>query len=739
MDLKLLEDLWVEADTAGMDEPELLRYRSNLLGRDLRLTNFGGGNTSAKLSSTDPVTRCEVEVLWVKGSGGDLGTIQRDGFATLYLDRLNALRDRYRGEAFEDEVVDLYSHCIFGANPRAPSIDTPLHAYLPFAHVDHLHPDWAIALAAASNGPAHLDTIRGELGLRLMWLPWKRPGFELGLWLERAVKHDPEADGVILANHGLFTWGDSSRESYANTLRVIDGIGQYVTERIERFGDRIFGGSIMNERTDKDELVRSAMPVLRGEIGSVVGHFDDRSVIQRFINSEWGTELARQGTSCPDHFVRTKVRPFFVDWDPETGDAAGLLSSMREGMAVYRRDYESYYKEHKLRATPPMRSANPTVVLIPGVGMFSFGRNKTEARITGEFYINAIHVMEGATAVSEMSIDIDSGLVSGSISPNDDSSTHDVQQLSSIHNYVALPPREAFNIEYWQLEEAKLRRLPPESELSRKVAVVIGASPGIGVAVAERLARAGAHVAIADLNADSAESSAEGIRTRYGAEMAMTGMADCTDRASMREFMDSVVRQFGGIDILVQTAAVFFPTDPGGRITEDQWRKTLDVNLLGSMLAADEAQRVMTEQGSGGSIVLLSSANAVVLKKGSWAYEAGKAALNHLIRELAVELAPNIRVNGVAPASVVEGSTQFPRERVMSSLAKYGIEFDKSETTEELRERLAAFYAGRTLLKKKVTPADVAEAVFLLASSRLGATTGQIISVDAGLSDAFLR
>jgi rhamnose utilization protein RhaD (predicted bifunctional aldolase and dehydrogenase)/NAD(P)-dependent dehydrogenase (short-subunit alcohol dehydrogenase family) len=733
MELRYLEDLWNEEETKEMDEPERLRYRSNLLGRDLRLTNFGGGNTSAKVPTEDPLTGDTADVLWVKGSGGDLGTIRRDGFATLYMDRLNALKRQYRGVEEEDAMAELYPLCTFGGNPRAASIDTPLHGFLPFRHVDHLHPDWAIALAACANGPAQLERLRAETGLKLVWLPWKRPGFELGLWLERAVKEHPDADGILLGSHGLFTWGDTSRESYRNTLRVIDGIGQYVLERVHAKGGSIFGGPADVARPVRSSVVPAIMPVLRGMVGNVIGHFDDSPTVMRFLNSARAGDLAWQGTSCPDHFVRTKVRPLFVEWDAENGSEADLLAAVQRGMEAYRQDYNRYYEENRRPDSPAMRSPNPTVILVPGVGMFSFGRSKAEARITGEFYINAIHVMEGATALE----DNQSG--AGLLEPFIERYTPQAQRPSIVDNYVALPPREAFNIEYWLLEEAKLKRMPPEKELSRKVAVVVGASPGIGQTVAERLAQEGAHVVVADIRPEMAEQTASAVQSRFGMEVAAAETVDCTDRGSVRKMLGSVVQRYGGLDILVSVAAVFFPPDSTGHITEEQWRKTFDVNLLGSMLLADEAQKVMAAQGTDGSVVLISSANAVVAKKGSWAYDTSKAALNHLVRELAVEFAPRVRVNGVAPASVVEGSLQFPRERVMTSLAKYGIAFDSTETTEALREKLSAFYAERTLLKRKVTPAAVAEAVFQLASDRLGLTTGQTLAVDAGLPEAFLR
>ena len=723
LELRYLQDLWNDDETAGMDEPDLLRYRSNLLGGDRRLTNFGGGNTSAKVPTPDPVTGETATVLWVKGSGGDLGTIKRDGFATLYQDKLEGLKRRYRGVEHEDEMVDLYPLCTFGNNPRAASIDTPLHAFLPFRHVDHLHPDWAIALAACANGPAQLERLHKETGIKLVWLPWKRPGFELGLWLENAVREHPDADGILLGSHGLFTWGDTSRESYVSTLRVLDGIGRYVLPRIEAHGGDLFGGAVAQARADRDALARALMPALRGQVGGVIGHFDGSDEVLRFVNSRRAPALAYQGTSCPDHFVRTKVRPLFVEWDAEKGDAQTLVAAAKAAFPAYREDYARYYTANKYEGAPAMRSASPTVVLVPGVGLFSFGKNKPEARITGEFYVNAIHVMEGATALDD-----------------DLPKQADIPSERVVDNYVALPPREAYNIEYWQLEEAKLKRMPAEKELSRKVAAVIGVSPGIGHAIADRLAKEGAHVVAADLRPELATEAADDLKKAYGAETAIAETVDCTDRESVRQMLARVVAQYGGIDLLVVVAAVFFPPDETGRITEEQWRKTFDVNLLGSYIAADEAQRLMKEQGTPGSIVLISSANAVVAKKGSFAYDTSKAALNHLIRELAVEAAPHgVRVNGVAPASVVEGSLQFPRERVLSSLAKYGIAFSESETTEQLRDRLSGFYAERTLLKRKVTPAAVAEAVFLLASPRTDLTTGQVLPVDAGLPDAFLR
>jgi len=735
MELKYLEDLWDENAVVGMDDAEILRYRSNLLGSDKRLTNFGGGNTSSKVTETDPITGEPVTVLWVKGSGGDLGTMKRDGLASLYMDKLNALKARYKGVHEEDAMPALFPHGTFNNNPRAASIDTPLHGFIPFPHVDHLHPDWAIALAACANGPELLGEIEREMGLKLVWLPWKRPGFELGLWLEQAVRDNPGIDGIILGSHGIFTWGNTHYESYRKTLEVIDAIGQFILKQVEAKGDKTFGGQKFALRPDRDALVSAAMPVIRGEVGSVIGHFEGGKDVLRFVNSERAKALAYQGTSCPDHFVRTKVRPLYVEWDAANGDANALLTAIKAAFPAYRADYIQYYEQNKRDDSPALRSPNPTVVLIPGVGMFSFGRSKPEARITGEFYTNAIHVMEGATSCGNGTNDTNIELLEPYIAQF----TPNAQRPNALDNYVALPLSESFGIEYWLLEEAKLKRMPAEKSLSRKVAVVLGASPGIGKAVAERLAKEGAHIVAADIRPELAEETAEAIRSAFGKETATAETVDATNRDSVREMLERVARQYGGVDILVSVAAVIFSPDSTGRITDDQWRKTFDVNLLASYIAADEAAKIMQAQNSEGSIVLISSANGVVSKRGSFAYDTSKAAVNHLVRELAVEYAPKIRVNGVAPASVVEGSLQFPRDRVTSSLAKYNIAFDESETTDELRGKLAGFYAERTLLKKKVTPADIAEAAYLLVSPSLHNTTGQTIPVDAGLPEAFLR
>jgi rhamnulose-1-phosphate aldolase/alcohol dehydrogenase len=719
MALASLPSLWKDADIVGLDEPELLRYRSNLLGSDKRLTNFGGGNTSAKLTQTDPLTGENVTVLWVKGSGGDLGTIKRDGFAMLYQDKLDALKLRYRGEQHEDEMVDLYPLCAFNGGGRAPSIDTPLHAFLPFPHVDHLHPDAAIALAASANGPALLELLKSETGIDLVWLPWKRPGFELGLMLERAQKQNPNCDGILLGSHGLFTWGMTGESCYLQTMRVLNAIDGFLAPKIAAKGDMLFGGAKTAPIANRQDIAISLFPKLRGEIndGRIIGHFSDDPEVLRFVNSHRAEALSAQGTSCPDHFVRTKVRPLLLNTAEDDIAAA---------MEAYRSDYKNYYETCKHSDSPALRAPEPTVVLVPSVGMFAFGKTKAEARLTSEFYTNAIHVMEGATALD--------GLAAVG-------NRQDDGEKRAVDNYVALSPQEAFNIEYWLLEEAKLQRMLVKKDLSRHIIVLIGTGSGIGRTIAHQIARRGAYVICADIKEEFASETATELQTQYGKDCAIAVQMDCTNRDSVKLALNQAVSAYGGIDSLINIAALFFPPDANGRITEDAWRKTLDVNLLGSYVPADEAIEILKTQKSGGSIVLISSANAVVAKQGSFAYDVSKAALSHLVRELAVQGGScGVRVNAVAPASVVEGSLQFPKERVMSSLEKYGVEFSESEDVEVLRQKLAKFYAKRTLLGRPVTPFMVAEAVVLLLQDSItGLTTGHILPVDAGLPEAFLR
>lgn len=730
LNLTYLKDLWDDQVAQGMDEPELLRYRSNLLGADLRITNFGGGNTSAKVSQTDPLTSEPAQVLWVKGSGGDLGSIRRQGFATLYLSKLHGLEQRYRGIEFEDEMVEMYPLCTFGLNPVAASIDTPLHGYLPFRHVDHLHPDWGIALAASANGRALMEEFNQRFGHRMAWIPWQRPGFDLGLKLRQAVESTPGCDGIVLGGHGLFTWGETSRESYVNTLRIIDQLGQFVVEKIEARGAALFGGARFQVRHDRAELATHLLPFLRGRVSGarrLIGHWSDLPEVLRFVNSKAAAALARLGTSCPDHFIRTKIRPLFVDWDP-AGSVAELRQQIEAGLVNYREEYEQYYRGLATPGSPAMRDPLPTVVLIPGVGMFSFGKSKPEARITGEFYTNAIHVMEGATALDN-GVPVQDLPQAGHI-PAD--------RFEVFQNYVALPPSEAFGIEYWRLEEAKIRRQPPEKELSRQVVFIIGGGSGIGRECALLAAGRGAHVVVGDRDASALAAVETELVKMAGREAVASVTLDIRERTSIRHALRQVIGRFGGLDALINTAAIF-PSSPDGVVTDEQWRLTLDINVTANYLLADEAQRFLKDQQLPAALVLTSSANAVVPKRGSEAYDVSKAALSHLVRELSISLAPHVRVNGISPATVVKGSTMFPRDRVIASLGKYGIAWSESDSDDELRSKLANFYAQRTLTHQPIEPRHCAEAILFLASARSERTTGHLIPVDGGLTEAFLR
>lgn len=730
--LRFLEDRWDPAVAASLDEPELLRYRSNLLGSDLRITNFAGGNTSSKIMEADPLTGEQVEVLWVKGSGGDLGSIKRTGLATLYQEKLLALERSYKGVDFEDDMVTMYPMCSFRNNPVAASIDTPLHGFLPFPHVDHLHPDWGIALAASANGKTKMEEFNREFNHHLIWVPWQRPGFELGLMMRDAVAKHPNCDGIVLGGHGLFTWGQTQRECYLNTITIIDQIGQFIARHGEAKGPVRFGGEVVPSRADRSTLAIDIVPHLRGRVSTqnrFIASFSDHPDVLQFVNSAYAEELAYMGTSCPDHFIRTKIRPMFVPWKKD-GSINDLKAAIDRSLAEYREQYFTYYHYFVKPDSPPLRDPSPTVVLIPGLGMFSFGKNRTEARIVGEFYTNAIHVMEGASLLAGTD-DIKGALPQCG-------EGMDPASFKSFSNYVALPPLEAFRIEYWNMEEAKLRRQPPEKELSRRIALVIGGGSGIGCQVARLAAERGAHVMVADRDVAAASRVEKDLaRVTQKEFVASTGL-DIRKRDSVREAIRATIAAFGGIDILINTAALF-PSSPDGRITDEQWSATLDINVTANYILADEAGAIFAAQYLDGAIVLTSSANAVVPKRGSEAYDVSKAALSHLVRELAVSLSPRVRVNAVSPATVVKGSTMFPRDRVRASLKKYNVGFDESKSDDELRAVLAAYYAQRTLTHQPIDPVDCAEAMLFLASPKTRCTTGHIFPVDGGLTEAFLR
>ena len=716
---------WDDAYANSLDPVERLVYRSNILGNDQRITNTGGGNTSSKITMVDPLTNAPVEVLWVKGSGGDLRTSKKANFASLYMDKLIALQGVYDAAdekgvktPIEDQMVAMYPHTVYNLNPRASSIDTPLHAFVPYAHVDHTHPNAVIAIAACKDGKALTQEIYGD---EVVWVDWQRPGFDLGLILEQAIKDHPGIKGIILGAHGLINWANDDKECYELSLTLIELAARYL--EAHDLGANAFGGAKYQTLPDdqREQVLVEVLPRLRGLVSQekrFIGTIQATDEVLAFVNSNDAPRLAELGTSCPDHFLRTKIKPLFVDWNPQQDDTAALIGLLESGLEQYRKDYAAYYEACKHANSPALRNPNPTVVLIPGIGMIAFGKNKSESRVTAEFYTNAVAVMRGAEAVSE---------------------------------YVALPRQEAFDIEYWLLEEAKLRRMPPEKTLEHNAVIVIGAGSGIGKAVAERVAKEGAHVVCADLSADAAQATADELTKTYGVGIGVagTGISGCgpaiglgvnvTDRASVRALLEQVLLAYGGVDNIIVTAGVFVPPDKTGHVSDDQWRLTFDVNVLGGYLVADEARAIWQAQDLRGTLVLTTSVNAVVSKMGSVAYDTSKAAADHLVRELAVELAPLVRVNGLAPATVVAGSSMFPRDRVISSLVKYKIGYDESEDTEALRDKLANFYAQRTLTKQPITPEDQAEVAYLLSTDAFGKTTGQIFSVDGGLHEAFLR
>lgn len=725
MDLTYLNSRWDDAYANTLDPVERLIYRSNLLGADWRITNTGGGNTSAKLMEKDPITGEDVLVMWVKGSGGDLRTAKKANFASLYQQRLLDLQKIYaampnRGvkTPAEDLMVGMYAHCTFNLNPCAPSIDTPLHSFIPFAHVDHTHPAPIIALATAADGPALTKKIFGD---KVIWTDWQRPGFELGLHMQQIVKDNPQAVGILMGGHGLINWANDDKACYLLSLELIKQAAEYLVKHDK--GDQVFGGQKYAPLDSKrsHEILVDILPYIRGKVSKdkrFIGTVDHNAELMTYINSKDAARLAELGTSCPDHFLRTKIKPLYVDWNPHTEDLTHLKQKLDAGLEAYQKDYAAYYEAHKHPNSPAMRISYPSVVLIPGLGMIAWGKTKSESRVTAEFYNAAIWVMRGAESVS---------------------------------TYTAISRQEAFDIEYWLLEEAKLKRMPAEQEMARKIVVVIGAGSGIGRDTVDRLIKDGATVAAIDLNADAAKETADAVLQRIGMGIGVAGSGisgsgdiiglgcDMTDRESIRMMLSKVILAFGGLDGIAVTAGIFISPDVHGYFDDAGWAKSFAVNTTGPYLVAHEASRIWKEQQLSGSLVITTSVNAVVAKKGSFAYDVSKAATNHLIRELAIEMAPHVRVNGVAPATVVEGSSMFPRDRVMASLAKYKISFNEAEDTETLRSRLADFYASRTLTGAPIRPTDQSEAIYLFLSERLSRTTGHIIQVDGGLVEAFLR
>jgi rhamnulose-1-phosphate aldolase/alcohol dehydrogenase len=721
--------LWDDAKASSLDPVGRLIYRSNILGSDQRITNTGGGNTSAKILEQDPLTGAATEVLWVKGSGGDLRTSTRENFSSLYQSKLIGLQALYAARKdkglkspAEDDMVGMFSHATFNLNPRPSSIDTTLHAFLPGKHVDHMHPNAIIAIAAS----ARCETLTKEIfGGEMAYVKWMRPGFELGLAMQEIAKKNPQVRAIMMGQHGFISWADDEKTCYTDTLGFIEKAAAYIEGKYAaKGGDQTaFGGAkyqSLSPEKRRDHFA-TILPTLRGLVSSekrFIGTVQDDDKILRFVNSKDAARLAELGTSCPDHFLRTKIKPLYVNWNPQQDDLATLREKLAAGIERYRKDYAAYYAQCKHANSPAMRDPNPTVVLIPGLGMIAWGKDKSESRVTAEFYNCAVEVMRGAEAID---------------------------------TYIALPQQEAFDIEYWLLEEAKLKRMPAEKELARQVVVVIGAGSGIGKETAHRLVKEGAHIVCVDLNEAAAQETANELLAKNGAGIGVagSGLSNCgpaiglaaniTDRASIRRMLDDVAIAYGGFDSICVTAGIFVPSNTTGHIPDDKWSLTFAINVTGAYLVGDEAAKTWKKQGLRGNLVLTTSANAVVAKKGSLAYDCSKAAANHLVRELAIELAPLVRVNGVAPATVVKGSAMFPRDRVIGSLAKYNIPYTDQEETGSLVAKLAQFYADRTLTKSPITPADQAEAYFLLVSQRLSKTTGQIITVDGGLHEAFLR
>lgn len=691
-----LANLWDDATANGMSGPELLVYRSNTLGSDKRVTNYGGGNTSSKVWQKDPLTGEDVEVLWVKGSGGDSASIKLDGFATLYMDKLRALKGLYRGLAHEDEMVGYLPHCTFNLNPRAASIDTPLHAFVPKACVDHMHPDAIIAIAAAKDSKAITREIFGDA---IGWLPWKRPGFELGLWLEKFCLENPDAKGVVLESHGLFTWGDTPKECYETTISVINQAIEWFERRSD--GVPIFGGAVVKslDAPARRAIAATLMPRIRGLISEKshkLGHFDDQPAVLEFVNSRDLRPLAALGTSCPDHFLRTKIRPLVIEFDPATPDVDAVIARLADDIAEYRVGYQAYYDSCKHADSPAIRDPNAVVYLMPGVGMFTFAGDKATARISGEFYVNAINVMRGASTVS---------------------------------SYVGLPAQEAFDIEYWQLEEAKLQRLPKPKALAGQIALVTGGAGGIGRATANRLLREGACVVLADIDEAALASANEELTKAFGKDFVRPVVINVTSEDQVVEGFAETAVEFGGIDILVSNAGLA-SSAPIEETSLALWNKNMDILSTGYFLVSREAFRLFRAQKIGGNVVFVASKNGLAASPNAAAYCTAKAAEIHLARCLALEGAEaQIRVNVVNPDAVLRGSKIWTGEWKEQRAAAYKM------STDDLEEH----YRSRSMLKRSVFPEDIAEAIYFFASDMSAKSTGNIINVDAGNAQSFTR
>lgn len=698
---KHVSNLWDEkkaAELAG-NEVGLLIYRSNLLGADLRLTNYGGGNTSCKAMGKDPLTGKETEVMWVKGSGGDLGTLKQSGLASLYADRLRSLKNVFRGIEHEDEMVELFNYCIYDLSSKAPSIDTPLHGFLPFRHIDHLHPDAAIAIAASKDGERITkELFNGTIG----WVKWQRPGFDLGLQLKKCLDDNPGIRGIMLGSHGLFTWGETAYESYINTLEVIEKCSEYLKANVGK-GKPVFGGNKIQSLPEEKRLVQAAAlaPVLRGLCSSnvsMIGHFTDEEKVLEFINSNDLERLAPMGTSCPDHFLRTKISPLVLALSPDHNltDIKAIKEILIPQFEAYRKMYADYYNACKHPDSPLMRDSNPVVILYPGIGMFTFAKDKQTARVAAEFYINAINVMKGAESVSE---------------------------------YTSLPRQEAFNIEYWLLEEAKLQRMPKPKALSGKIALITGSAGGIGKAIAKKFADEGACIILNDIDTGRLQNTNEKFLQQYGNDVFLTEVLDVTNAATISKTYEAAALKFGGVDIVINNAGLSISKTIEEH-TEKDWDLLYDVLVKGQFMVTQAGVAIMRKQDMGGDVLNIVSKNALVSGPNNAGYGSAKAAQLHLSRLNAAELGKDgIRVNVVNPDAVISGSNIWNNGWAEGRAKAYGISVDE----------LPSYYASRTLLNEVIEPEDIANACFVFVGGLLAKSTGNVLNVDGGVANAFVR